>query len=71
MPSNESIAIGQRYRDIQPALFGRPGSEWIVEDLFTGTDGLKYARVVAASDLTERKTLSQAVFNDRSRFVRV
>ena len=71
LPAKQSIATGERYRDIQPALFGRPGSEWIVEKVFTGVDGIKHARVVSASDSTETRVLSVTVLGDRSRFVRV
>ena len=66
-----TVAPGQRYRDTQPSIFGRPGSEWLVEEIFTGTDGVEYARVVSVSDLTQRKTLSIAILEDRRRFERV
>jgi hypothetical protein len=59
---------GQRFRDIHPGLFGRTGSEWIVQDVFVGTDGLRYARVVLSSDASQVKTLSVAVLTDRRRF---
>jgi len=71
MPSKQPIAPGERYRDIQPALFGRPGSEWIVAKVFTGADGIEHARVVSASDPSETRVLSVTVLGDRSRFVRV
>lgn len=71
MNSKPRIARGQRFRDAQLSLFGRPGSEWIVEHVFVGTDGVWYASVLLTSDLTERKTLSAAVLSDRRRFVPV
>ena len=69
--AKHSIAPGQRYRDTQPGIFGQPGSEWIVEEIFTGTDAVEYARVVSASDLTQRKTLSVAILLDERRFEHV
>lgn len=64
-----SVTRGQRFRDAQLAMFGRPGAEWVVQDVFLGTDRLWYARVVLASDPTRIKTLSAAVLEDRHRFI--
>lgn len=67
--SNPPITPGQRFRDTQLSLFGRLGSEWMVQDIFIGTDDLRYARIARTSDLSERKTVSVAVLGDRRRFV--
>jgi hypothetical protein len=64
----QPVTIGQRYREAQPRAFGRAGQEWIVETLFTGTDGIAYAALVRASDPPERKTLSLTALVDRWRF---
>jgi hypothetical protein len=71
MASLPAISIGQRFRDIQMRKFGRPGLEWVVRDLITGTDGVAYARLVSAADPTLLKTLSFAVLADRHRFLRL
>ena len=71
MSSNPPLEPGQRFRDTQPNLFGRLGSEWVVQEIFVGTDDLWYARVARASDRTELKTLSAAVLGDRRRFTPV
>jgi hypothetical protein len=71
MPSKQSIERGQRYRDISPGRFGALGTEWIVEAVFQGTDGMVYAQLVLASDLTQRKTLSGHALSDRRRFQRL
>ncbi len=71
MASAQPITLGQRFRDLQARSFGRPGLEWIVESLLTGSDGIEYARVVCATDPTRRKTLSRAVLGERSRYQRV
>jgi len=71
MASASPISIGHRFRDVHQRNFGRPGLEWIVQDLHTGTDGIAYARLVCATDTSERKTLSFAVLADRHRFQRV
>jgi hypothetical protein len=71
MARKQPITIGQRYREVQSRAFGRPGQEWVVEALFTGTDGIEYASLVRASEPPERKTLSLAALDDRRQFTRV
>jgi hypothetical protein len=71
MASPPSIAVGQRFRDIQFQSFHRTGLEWVVRDLITGTDGVAYARIVCASDPTRVKTLSFTALADRHRFQRL
>ncbi|MGH7087305.1 MAG: hypothetical protein ACREFQ_00210 [Stellaceae bacterium] len=71
MASAPPISIGQRFRDIQLRNFGRPGLEWVVRDVITGTDGIAYARLACADDPTRLKTLSFAVLSDRHRFQRL
>jgi len=70
MRSAPPISIGDRYRDVQQRTFGRPGLEWIVQHLLTGSDGIAYARLVCASDPSNQKTLAFAVLGDRHRFQR-
>jgi hypothetical protein len=71
MTLKESLKRGQRYRDLHPGRPSASGAEWIVEALFRGTDGLRYAVLVCASDLTQRKTLSIDVLSDEERFQRM
>jgi hypothetical protein len=72
MATASLISIGQRFRDVTTQRrFGRPGLEWVVRDILTGTDGLSYARLVAAGDPTKLKSLSFYVLSDRHRFERV
>lgn len=71
MGSQPHIERGQRYREVHPGLFRTSGTEWIVDAVFQAADGVRYAQVVCASDLTRRKTLSAHVLNDRRRFQRV
>jgi hypothetical protein len=71
MASRHSIETGEGYREVEPSIFGAPGLVWIVEDLFTGTDGIEHARLACALDRTQRKTLSLIVLGDRRRFMRV
>jgi hypothetical protein len=47
------------------------GTEWIVDAIFRGTDGIEYAQLVNAADLTQQKTLAVDVLGDRKRFERV
>jgi hypothetical protein len=71
MAGKQSVERGQRYRDVQPGRFGALGTEWIVEAVFKGTDGVTYAQLVCASDLTQQKTLSVHALTDRRRFERL
>lgn len=71
MATVSAISIGQRFRDVQTRSFGRPGLEWVVRDIITGTDGLRYARLVSSGDPTKLKSLSFVVLSDRHRFERV
>ena len=65
------IERGHRYRDVHLGLFGIPGTEWIVDALFRGIDGVAYAQLMCASDSTLRKTLSLYALNDDRRFLRL
>jgi hypothetical protein len=71
MPLKQSIERGQRYRDLSSGRFGPLGTEWVVDAIFRGTDGIQYVQLVNASDLTQQKTLAVDVLNDRKRFERV
>jgi hypothetical protein len=71
MASKNPIERGQRYRDLSSGRFGPLGIEWIVEAVFLGTDGIQYAQLVNAGDLTQQKTLAVDVLGDRKRFERV
>jgi hypothetical protein len=66
-----SVERGQRYRDLSAGRFGPLGTEWIVDAIFLGTDGIQYAQLLNASDLTQQKTLAVDVLEDRKRFERV
>jgi hypothetical protein len=65
------ITPGQRFRDVQPTLFGQASPDWIVNNVFTGTDGKEYARIHSASNPHDRKTLSTAILRDKRRFTQI
>ena len=65
------ITPGHCFRDANSTMFGHPPPEWIVSDIFIGTDGVQYARVYSASNPHNRKTLSTAILRDKSRFIQV
>jgi len=71
MAQKQPIAAGQRFRDIRHGTFGASGLEWLINELFTGVDGIAYAHLTCTRDPTQRKTLSIAVLGDRRRFARV
>ncbi|HLJ64444.1 MAG TPA: hypothetical protein VKT70_10080 [Stellaceae bacterium] len=43
---------------------------WLVEDVFIGTDGQQYARLVCHADPSLRKTLALVALADRKRYAR-
>ena len=71
MPLKKPIERGHRYRDLSAGRFGVLGTEWIVDAIFLGTDGIQYAQLVNAADLTQQKTLAVGVLGDGKRFERV
>jgi hypothetical protein len=71
MASKHPIERGQRYRDLSPGRFGVLGTEWIVDAIFIGTDGIQHAQLVNAGDLTQQKTLAVDVLSDRERWAGV
>lgn len=68
MVKKTPISRGDRFRDTQLGAFSRSAPDWVVEDVFTGTDGIEYARLSSVADPTRRKSLSAAILNDRKRF---
>ena len=71
MAARQPVEQRQPYRDIRKGIFGMSGIEWIVEDVFLGTDRVRYARLVCASDLTLKKILAVDLLGDRRRFQRM
>ena len=71
MALKHPVERGQRYRDLSSSRFGVLGTEWIVDAIFRGTDGIQYAQLANASDLTQQKTLAVDVLVDRKRFERM
>lgn len=67
----DEVIAGRRFRDATPTAFGQPRPDWIVGEVFIGTDGVRYARVYCASNSHDRKTLSTAILRDKRRFVEV
>jgi hypothetical protein len=65
------VLAGQHFRDTQPTVFGHPAPDWVVGEIFVGTDGVQYARVYCASSPRDRKTLSAAILRDKRRFVQL
>jgi hypothetical protein len=50
-------------------LFGHPPPDWVVDEVFIGTDRKEYAQVHSASNPHDRKTLATAILRDKRRFV--
>jgi hypothetical protein len=66
-----NVAVGQRYRETRSGFLGRTGPVWSVVNVFTGTDGLQYARLVCEADPSLEKSISTAILADKRRFVSV
>ena len=71
MAKKTPITRGDRFRDAQLGAFARSAPDWVVEDVFTGTDGIEYARLSSVADPTRRKSISAAILHDRKRFAPV
>ena len=67
--SSKSVELGQRYRSRDSNFLGRTGDVWVVEDLFTASDSMPYAKLAAEADPSLSKTLSIAALIDRRRFL--
>ena len=67
--SSNSVEVGQRYRSRDSHFLGRAGDVWVVEDLFTASDAMPYAKLAAEADPSLSKTLSIAALIDRRRFL--
>jgi hypothetical protein len=67
--SRKSVEVGQRYRSRHSNFLGRTGDVWVVEDLFTASDAMPYAKLAAEADPSLSKTLSVAALIDRRRFL--
>lgn len=62
------LQLGQRFRRASLWPLGQGGSEWILRDLYVGSDDLWQARIVRASGTKESKTLPVAALTDRRKF---
>jgi ABC-type transport system involved in cytochrome c biogenesis ATPase subunit len=63
------VQIGQRYREVGAGIFGQAKPLWIVDEVFTASDSLRYAVLSKIGDPTLRKTLSIQVLSYHQRFV--
>lgn len=66
--ARREIRIGQIYQPTEATFLGTRTLVWTVTALYTGTDGLAYARLVNAADPTMTKTLGVDVLADPRRF---
>jgi hypothetical protein len=64
-------SAGQCYREKRSGFLGRNGPVWSVVKVFTGTDGLQYARLVCEADPSLEKSISTAALADKRRFLYV
>jgi hypothetical protein len=71
MSIQQVVRPGACFRPIASgALGGRP-TAWRVIDVYTTSDGLLHARIVAADDATRSKTVAAAILADRRRYAQV
>lgn len=69
MGKRRAVRKGQHYREARQRFLGQTSPTWTVEEMFTSTDGLEYARLVCGSDPSLQKTISTAVLADKRRFL--
>jgi hypothetical protein len=63
------IEPGQRFRPTEPQMFGTRAPEWEVAEVFTGSDGMPYARIRRVGSTHDVKTVSQAILRDKRRYI--
>lgn len=71
MAKRIEIEPGQVFRETGTGFLGRNAMDWVVTDIFTGVDGLRYARLTADGQPSIGKTLSVSVLGDKRRFAPV
>jgi hypothetical protein len=62
-----TISIGQAYRPTGIAASSRSAA-WVIANLYTGTDGRLYAKLVNAADSTDHKTIGVDALSDTRLF---
>ena len=67
MPKRE-VRVGQAYIPNSASFMGNRNLVWSVTALYTGTDGLLYAKLVNALDSSLTKTLGVDALTDPRRF---
>jgi len=66
-----NVDAGQRYRETRSGFLGRTGPVWSVVNVFAGTDGVRYARLVCEAEPSLEKSISTAILADKRRFLNV
>ena len=66
--SKREVRVGQAYLPSDATYLGNRTLVWTVTALYTGTDGLLYAKLVNALDSSLTKTLGVDALTDPRRF---
>ena len=66
-----TVEIGEQFQELGIGYLGKRSAVWVVEETFTNSDELPYAKLICSSDASLQKTLSIAVLADRRRFARL
>jgi hypothetical protein len=70
--TQQSIEVGQRYRDARITAFGaRLRTIWVVDRVWQRSDGIEYVRLVQEDDRGRSKTIAASALSDRRNFIRV
>jgi hypothetical protein len=68
MAKSPTVVEGQGYREVGLRLWANLPPVWVVESVATGADGIEYANLFCAGEVSLRKKLSTTVLKDKQRY---
>jgi hypothetical protein len=68
MTKSSTVIEGQGYREVRLQLWGNLPPIWVVESVGVGADGIEYANLFCAVEVSLRKKLSTTVLKDKQRY---
>ncbi len=68
MAKSPTVVEGQGYREVGLRLWANLPPIWVVESVGVGADGIEYANLFCATEVSLRKKLSTTVLKDKLRY---
>jgi hypothetical protein len=68
MAKSPTVVQGQGYREVGLRLWANLPPVWVVESVAMGADGIEYANLFCAGEVSLRKKLSTTVLKDKQRY---